>query len=122
MIRDRLRQDLATAIKGRDRTAIAALRTTLAAIENAEAVEVGPSAGLPTGGQHIAGASEGVGSSDVPRHLLSGGEVAAVIRGQVDERHESAAQYEQLGQNATAEELRREAAVLTRYLAEDSAP
>ena len=50
-LRQRLRQALVGAMKGRDSMAIAALRTTLGAIDNAEAVDV-PEATHPDGWAH----------------------------------------------------------------------
>jgi uncharacterized protein YqeY len=115
-MRDRLREDLSAAMKARDRVAITVLRTTLAAIDNAEAVD--PSAGETpvTGSHHIAGASAGVGSTDVTRRVLSDADIDAVIREQADERWQVAAEYEKLGQVQAADTLRREAAVLDKYL------
>jgi uncharacterized protein YqeY len=57
-----------------------------------------------------------VGSSDVPRRLLSDADVGAIIREQADERWQAAAEYETLGRLEAAEALRREAAVLSTYL------
>jgi hypothetical protein len=61
-LRSRLREGLATAIKARDQLRVRVLRTTLAAIENDEAVDVpstGPGAATS---EHVAGASPGVGA------------------------------------------------------------
>lgn len=114
-MRDRLREDLAAAIKGRDQIAIAALRTALAAIDNAEAVDARPDRAA-TGSSHIAGASAGVGSSDVPRRALSDADIDAIVRQQATERWDAAAAYDRLGRAQEADVLRREAAILSAYL------
>ena len=94
---------------------MAALRTALAAIDNAEAVDARPDhAG--TGSTHVAGASAGVGSSDVPRRALSDADIDAIVRQQVTERWDAAAAYDRLGRGPEADVLRREAAILNAYL------
>jgi uncharacterized protein YqeY len=115
-MRDRLREDLAAAMKARDRVAITVLRTTLAAIDNAEAVDFSPRETPVTGSHHVAGASAGVGSTDVTRRILSDADIDAVIREQADERRQAAAEYEKLGRIEAADALRHEAALLDRYL------
>jgi uncharacterized protein YqeY len=119
-MRDRLREDLAAAMKSRDRVAITVLRTTLAAIENAEAVDVSPREAPGAGSRHVAGTSVGVGSSDVTRRVLSDADIGAIIREGSDERWQAAAEYEKLGRVDSADALRREAAVLDRYLPDAS--
>jgi uncharacterized protein YqeY len=113
-----MRVDLTAARKARDEIATAALRSAIAAIDNAEAVDDHRSVLGAGGSQHIAGATAGAGSSDVPRRMLTEAEMKAIVRIQVEERHEAAAQYERLGRDAQATRLRREAAVLTKYLSD----
>jgi uncharacterized protein YqeY len=115
-MRDRLREDLSAAMKARDRVAITVLRTTLAAIDNAEAVDFSPGETPVTGSHHVAGASAGVGSTDVTRRVLSDADIDAVIREQADECQQAAAEYEKLGRVQAAGALRRQAAVLDKYL------
>lgn len=115
-MRDRMREDLARAIKARDRVAVAALRTTLAAIDNAEAVDAQAGAPRAAGNSHIAGASAGVGSSDVPRRALSDADIDTIVREQLAERRDAAAEYDRLGRSHEADALRREAAVLKGYV------
>lgn len=115
-MRDALRSDLTAAIKARDTAAVSALRTTIAAIENAEAIKVTGAGTLQGGSEHVAGASAGVGSTDVPRRELSEQEVEEIVRDQIAERMEAAAGYRGLGQVSEAERLIREADLLGRYL------
>ena len=65
---------------------------------------------------HIAGASLGAGSSDVPRRALSDGDIQAIVGAQVEERRRAAREYAELGRADAAEQLIAEADILTRYL------
>jgi uncharacterized protein len=115
-VRSRLRQDLTAALKARDVSTANALRSAIAAIENAEAVDTNGPEPRRASSEHIAGATAGAGSSDVQRRELSDADVIAVIRLQVQERAEAAGVFEQLGEMKQAERLRHEAAVLRKYL------
>lgn len=68
-VRSRLRRLLAVALKEWKPVAVAAFRSVLAAIDNAEAVALPPAA-RPIGGP-IAGAAAGLGKGDVPRRRLT---------------------------------------------------
>ncbi|OZM74810.1 hypothetical protein CFN78_00885 [Amycolatopsis antarctica] len=114
-MRTTMRQDLTTALKARDRVAVAALRSALAAIENAEAPPAETADRSGEGG-HVAGASAGVGSTEVERLPLTESELRAVVEAEVRERSAAAAEYTRLGQADAAERLRAEAEVLNRYL------
>jgi uncharacterized protein YqeY len=127
-----MRRGLTAAIKARDRPAVAALRSTLAAIDNAEAVDVTqvPPAGgrqpvgegqpvgggQPAGGGEIAGAALGVGAAEVERRTLTAAEMEAIVRREVAERQTAAQAYERAGQAPHAEALRAEAELLGAYL------
>jgi uncharacterized protein YqeY len=113
-LRQRLRQALVVAMKGRDSMAIAALRTTLGAIDNAEAVDI-PERPVQTGGP-IAGAVVGHGAGEAPRRELSEGQIRALVRGEVADRESAAADYERLGRHDEANRLRTESAVLIALL------
>lgn len=118
-MRSRMRRDLTAALKARDETVVAALKSALAAIDNAEAVNDDRALPRDSGSEHIAGATSGAGSSDVPRRILSEANMNAIVRGQLEERYEAAELYEKLGREDRATRLRREAAVLAQYLPED---
>lgn len=115
-MRSRMRRDLTSALKARDGTVVAAVKSALAAIDNAEAVAYDRAPPQESNSEHIAGATAGAGSSDVPRRMLSEVEMKTIVRGQVEERCEAADLYEKLGREGQATRLRREAAVLTEYL------
>lgn len=97
----RLKSDLITARKARDRVVEAALKRAIGRIESAEA----PPA--PSGPD---------GPSEVERLVLSEMDVAACIQAEIDEALEAVAMYEAGGRHEEAERLRAEAAVLQAYL------
>jgi uncharacterized protein YqeY len=100
----RIRADLADALKGRDMARAKLLRTTLAAIENSEAVE---------GVSSVEGV---VGYGDVSRRTLTDEDVAGIISREVEEWQFALAEYERIGQGEKAETLRYELDILRGYL------
>ncbi|MDT3440654.1 MULTISPECIES: hypothetical protein [unclassified Pseudofrankia] len=117
LMRAALREDLVTAMKARNRDAVTALRTAIAAIDNAEAVDA-PGHGQPWAGEHVAGARAGVGATEAERRDLTAGIVIAILRAQVGERITEAERYEAHGQTDAADRLRREAKTLMKYVRE----
>ncbi|GAA4914296.1 GatB/YqeY domain-containing protein [Stackebrandtia albiflava] len=113
---DDMRTGLKSAMKQRDRVAVAALRSALAAVDNAGAVPVDDTAEAGTGNAHVAG-SVGLGAGETARRHLTDADVRAVVAAEVRERNSAAEEYERLGQTETAERLRAEAEVLNRHLA-----
>ena len=111
----RLRRALPPALKARDRAAVAALRSALAAIDNAQAVEAPPA---PRSGGVVAGAVTGLGAGDVPRRRLSASDIAAIVRAEVADRRVAATDYERAGQVDAAARLTAEADALAAYLAD----
>ena len=111
----RLRRALPPALKARDQAAVAALRSALAAIDNAQAVEATPA---PRSGGVVAGAVTGLGAGDVPRRRLSESDIAAIVRAEVADRRVAATDYERAGQVDAAARLTAEADVLAAYLAD----
>jgi uncharacterized protein YqeY len=105
-LRDQLKASLQSAIKSRDRIAIAALRSALSAIDNAEAVE-GPRDYRPV---------LGVGAGEAQRRVLTVDAVREVLRTEIAERARAADEYERLGRPDEASRLRAEAAVLEHHL------
>ena len=121
MIRDRMRADLLRAMKARDGVRISVLRTALAAIDNAEAVPDGPERASAPASERVAGATAGLGSSEVDRRNLDDDEIAAVLEAQADERLAAAEMYETLGRGDDAARLRKEATLLREYVAASNA-
>jgi uncharacterized protein YqeY len=101
-----MRADLGQAIKERDTSRVKVLRTTLAAIENAEAVE------------GVASVDGVAGYADVARRVLEDEEIAGILRREVDEWTEGVAEYRRIGQEARADDLQRELEILQGYLSE----
>jgi uncharacterized protein YqeY len=115
-LRQRLRAALPAAMKSRDRAATAALRATLAAIDNAEAIVPAEEAtGTSLAIEHIA---VGVGTTEVARRALTEADVERIVRDEVDERETAAREYEQAGYADRAEQLRNEARALAAHLPE----
>jgi uncharacterized protein len=114
-LRARLRADLTAAMKARRPEAVSALRTALAAIDNAEAVTAPAGTGA-TAGEHVAGAAPGVGSTEAARRVLSAEDLIGLLRAQVAERRTEAERYTAHGRHDAALRLRAEAEVLTAYL------
>jgi uncharacterized protein YqeY len=100
-LRAQLRRDLGVALKTRRAEAVAALRTTIAAIDNAEAVD-------PT--------TVDVGATEVARRELSIADVRAVVADHVEDYVTEAERYESLGRRDAAQRLRRQADTLCPYL------
>ena len=116
-LRRRLRAALVPAMKARDGAAVAALRSALGAIDNAEAVQAAP--GPPAGAGHpdLAGTVAGVGAAEAARRSLSEAEVEAIVRAEVADRRAAADGYERAGRPDQAGRLRAEADVLDAHLA-----
>jgi hypothetical protein len=96
--------------------AVTALRSALAAIENAEAVEAATAPTPSDGGAEVAGSVAGLGATEADRRVLTEGEVEELVAEEVAERLSVALRYDQLGQGGRADRLRAEAEVLSRYL------
>ena len=112
-LRQRLRAALPTAMKSRDRAAMSALRATLAAIDNAEAVAP---AGGEIRGQAIEQVAIGVGATEVARRALTEVEVEQIVRTEMIERESAADDYDRAGHAERAEQLRSEARALAAHL------
>lgn len=102
-----MRGDLPQAMKARDTVRVTALRTALAAIANAEAPPVVASGWT----EPVVGRTH-----EAPRLELTAGEVAAIVREQIERRITDAAELEGMGQREAATTLRAEAAALEPYL------
>jgi len=109
-LRQRLREALPAAMKSRDRPAVAALRATLAAIENAEAVVVDDGTRRSLA---IEDTPVGVGAAEANRRELTEDDVARIVRAEVAEREAAATAYEKSGHTDRAEQLRAEIRALT---------
>lgn len=104
-LQNRMKTDLKEAMKQRQKETVTALRTVLAAIANAEAVAVDTSF-VPMVGK----------TNDVPRKALTVDDVQQILKAKISERSIAVAEYEGLGQNDAAAELRAEVKVLEKYV------
>jgi hypothetical protein len=109
----RLRAALPAAMRAGDRVFVSALRSAIAALDNATAV---PIDGTPSAGAYEL-AAHGPGSADVARRELDELEVAGVLRTEIEDRLSSAVDLEGHGQREAAKRLRAEAAALETFLA-----
>lgn len=113
-VRVRMRQALPQAMRARDKVAVSALRATLAALDNAEAVPAG-SSGL-RGSAAIEESPVGAGATEVARRELSEHDTADIVRAEIAERLKAAAELTAPAHADRAERLRAEAAVLLAFL------
>ncbi|MGM0359053.1 hypothetical protein ACNFRX_03485 [Streptomyces griseoaurantiacus] len=104
-------------MRARDKAAVSALRSTLAALDNAEAVPLDESA---TPGPAIEQTPTGAGATEAARRELSEHTVAGIVRAEAEERLEAAAQLTSPAHTARATRLRTEAEILLRLLDEQT--
>jgi uncharacterized protein YqeY len=112
-LRIRMLEALPEAMRARDQPAVGALRATLAALDNAEAVPVDEAR---LRGVAVEQSPTGAGTTEAPRRELSERRVAEVVRAEAAERLEAAAQLTAPAHAERAARLRAEAAVLLRFL------
>lgn len=112
-LRVRLRQALPAAMRARDAAAVSALRSALAALDNAEAVPMAEAELLSAA---VEGSPVGVGVTEAARRELSESAVAGIVRAEAAERLEAAAQLPAPAHADRVARLRAEAAVLLGFL------
>lgn len=113
--KEQLRVALKTELRARRSFAVAVLRETLAAIDNAEAAELAAAPTVELG--VIAGGVAGLGAGEVARKQLTPEDVSKLIGRELDERRAAQAQYRALGRNEEAETLGLQLEVLNGLLA-----
>lgn len=87
-IKSKLSADLKDAMKSKDIVAVKTIRSLMSAIDNAGAVLVeSPKVMSMSGG--IAGATSGLGSTEVMRKELSGNDIKKIIQGEINEIHKA---------------------------------
>ncbi|POX48864.1 hypothetical protein [Streptomyces sp. Ru72] len=100
-------------MRARDKVAVSALRATLAALDNAEAVPAGEA---ELRGTALEESPVGVGVTEAQRRELSERTVADIVRAEATERLQAADRLTVPGHADRAARLRAEAAVLLRFL------
>jgi uncharacterized protein YqeY len=104
---DRMRADLVSALKAGDQpTRVSVLRTTLAAIANAEAPTLDDRTHAPTRGR----------PNEVPRLALGDADLERILAEEIADRRHTLDQYEQAQREEPAALLRNEIAILVDYL------
>ncbi|WP_306187479.1 hypothetical protein [Streptomyces sp. MK5] len=106
-------------MRARDKAAVSALRATLAALDNAEAVPVDEAGAR---GPALEQSPVGAGATEVARPELSEHGVVEIVRAEAAERLEVAAQLTAPAHADRAARLRAEAAVLLGLLDGHGAP
>jgi hypothetical protein len=134
-VRSRLRVALRAAMKERDAAAMSALRSALAAIDNAEAVpasrqrpaappseaapsEAAPSEAAPSETVPIAGGIAGLGGAEVARRAVTEEEAAATAAAEAADRRAAARDYRAAGRADRADRLLSEARAIESALKE----
>lgn len=106
-------------MRARDKTAVSALRATLAALDNAEAVPVDETEMRGLALEH---APFGVGVTEAARRELSECDVADIVRAEATERLDVSVQLTAPAHADRVAQLRAEAAVLLRFLDDHDTP
>lgn len=88
-------------MRERDRATSATLRSTLAALENAEAVPAVTGLGATTSAR-VSGAALGLGAAEVERLVLDGSAEAAIVWAEIEGLTEAATTYAGLGEGERA--------------------
>lgn len=110
-LRERLRAALKPAMRARDRSAISALRSALSAIDNAEAIDA---AEVKAGA--LEDSAVGLGAAEARRRDLTEADIADIVRREIGERRDAAAEYDRLGATDRRDSLTAEADTLAALL------
>lgn len=99
-MREELRRGLTAAMKSRDAVALSAVRSALAAIDNAEAPPLSDFDGA---------------AGEVARRDLDDAQMRAIVEAEINDRLGAAREYDMVGRGDAAERSRAEAEVLRAY-------
>jgi hypothetical protein len=102
-------------MRARDRAAVSAIRSALAAVANAEAVPVEPRGNPPTAGP-VAKSAVGLGAAEVARLELSEDDVRSILHAEVTAHLQAAEHLRSVGQAARVVELQAQVAALRPFL------
>lgn len=102
-MRDRLQLALVAAMKARDDNAVRALRSVLARLDNAQAVDAPTVSGT---GLAIERTPAGVGAAEAPRRELTEAAALALVLAEIRASEDAAVRYEAAGASARAADLR----------------
>jgi uncharacterized protein len=107
---DRLRQDLKAAMRERLGGEVSLLRALIAAVDNAQAVELRPD--HRPSDQH----SFGSGTNEAPRRMLDNQDIIALLAKEITSREKATISYRSGGREDAAVVLENEITLLRRYL------
>ncbi len=111
-VREDLQTALRSAMKARDKGAVSVLRSTLAALDNAQAVDAGA---VVVESEHFAGTAGGLGAGEAQRAVLDEAQARAIVAREAQERRDAADEYERHGRADEAARLRAEADLLAGF-------
>lgn len=115
VFREGLRRDLRAALKSRQPDTISALRTLIAAIDNAEAIPPDPDPPR-SDDSVVALSSPGVGSTEAPRRDLAMADIEGIVRDLLCEYETTGVHYRSIHQHEASDQCRRKAAIVRAYL------
>ncbi len=110
-LRVTLRNHLTEAMRARDRQTAGAMRSVLAALENAEAVPTAHAAPAAAS-EHYAGAADGVGAGEAERRVLTVDDERVIVEREIAELRSSAEVFAAVGEHQRSSELTRLAGVV----------
>ena len=119
-IRAALTAELTDAMRRRDTAAARALRSSLAAVANAEAPPTPEPPGDAPASEHVAGSVAGLGATEVPRVHLTDDQVRAIVTREHAELMGHAEHLTRLCRRDEADAARRAADCLAAVLARDA--
>ena len=105
LLRVAFRERLTEAMRARDRQTAGAIRSVLAALENAEASPVASPQTTVATSEHVAGGVVGLGAGEGTRRLLSAGDERALVQREVAELRSASATCAAVDQHERAQEL-----------------
>lgn len=111
-LRAALRDRLNAAMRVRDRQTMGAIRSVLAALENAEAVPVEERGTAEATSDQVAGTAAGLGAGEAHRRVLSPDEERALIEREIAELRASSAELAAVGHPERSAELLRAAEIV----------
>lgn len=104
-LRVAFRDRLTAAMRARDRQTTLAMRSILAALENAEALPVTSLRTIVANSEHVAGAAVGLRAGEAARRLLSADDERALVEREVAELRSASATLAAVDQHERAREL-----------------
>lgn len=115
-IQESLQRELTEAIRRRDTSVVAVLRSALSALANAQAAPTSNDANTATGSRHFAGAVSGLGAAEVERLTQGEEQQRTIIADEVAELSAHVGRLDSLCRRDEADAARRALQILTGVL------